>query len=258
MMRSLLATYQPLLPALIYGGWLRIRMQFARTLLGSSWIGLSTLISMAVLGSIYGTITGVSDWSRYWVYVALGLVSWNALATAISSSCTVLERGRERLLNQPMPVGVVVLEEWVTAALALLIALAAVLLVMCVGEPQLWSHLLQGGWLGILNLLLGCLWLSLLIAPIAVTLADIHQLVPVLLQIGFLASPILFYRQSLGGLGWISDLNPLYAWVRLARDPFLGQPHWSAQGFALAVQLLLSLLLLARLDRRRMAVIRWL
>ena len=254
----LLAGYRSLLPALAYGAWLRIRMQFARTLLGSSWIGLSTLISMAVLGTIYGTLTGVDDWSAYWVYVALGLVSWNTLATAINSSCTVLERARERLLNQPLPVGVVVIEEWLTTSLALLIALTAVLLVMGWLEPQLWMHLLLGGWLGLLNLLLGCLWLTLLIAPIAVSVADIHQLMPVLLQIGFLASPILFYRHSLGALGWVSDLNPLYAWVRLARDPFLGQPHWGAQALVLIGQLLLVLALLARLDRRRMAVIRWL
>lgn len=55
------ATYRPLLPALAYGAWLRIRIQFARTLLGSSWIGLSTLLTMAVLGTIYGTLTGVDD-----------------------------------------------------------------------------------------------------------------------------------------------------------------------------------------------------
>ena len=254
----LLASYRPLLPALAYGAWLRIRMQFARTLLGSSWIGLSTLISMAVLGTIYGTLTGIDDWSAYWVYVALGLVSWNTLSTAINSSCTVLERARERLLNQPLPVGVVVLEEWLTTSLALLIALTAVLLVMGFLEPQLWLHLLQGGWLGLLNLLLACLWLTLLIAPIAVSFADIHQLMPVLLQIGFMASPILFYRRSLGALGWVSDLNPLYAWVRLARDPFLGQPHWVLECLVLLGQVLLVLLLLARLDRRRMAVIRWL
>lgn len=257
-MRHLWRSYRPLLPALIYGGWLRIRMQFARTILGSSWIGLSTLLSMAVLGGIYGRITAVSDWPSYWVYVALGLVSWNSLASAISASCTVLERSRERLLNQPMPLGVVVLEEWVTSGLALLIALAAVLVVMGAWEPQLWSHLLRAGWLGILNLLLGCLWLTLLIAPIAVSLADLHQLVPVLLQIGFLASPILFYPQSLGTLSWVSDFNPLYAWVRLARDPFLGQAHWGAQGLALIGQVLLALWLLKRLDQRRMAVIRWL
>ena len=125
-----LSAYLSLLPALSYGAWLRIRMQFARTLLGSSWIGLSALLTMSVLGTIYGTLTGVEDWSSYWVYVALGIVSWNTLATALMSSCTVLERSRERLLNQPMPIGVVVLEEWLTTSLTLLIALTAVLLVI--------------------------------------------------------------------------------------------------------------------------------
>ena len=253
-----LSAYRSLLPALSYGAWLRVRMQFARTLLGSSWIGLSTLLTLSVLGTIYGTLTGVEDWSSYLVYVALGIVSWNTLATALMSSCTVLERSRERLLNQPMPIGVVVLEEWLTTNLTLLIALTAVLLVMGLLEPQLWGHLLIGGWLGLLNLMFGCLWLTLLIAPIAVSIADLQQLMPVLLQIGFLSSPILFYRQSLGSLSWITNFNPLYAWVRLARDPFLGQPHWGIQTLVIVGQILLALLLLIRLDKKRMKVIRWL
>ena len=257
-MKAPLSAYRQLLPALSYGAWLRIRMQFARTLLGSSWIGLSALLTMTVLGTIYGTLTGIDDWSAYWVYVALGIVSWNTLAMALTTSCTVLERGRDRLLNQPLPIGVVVLEEWLTSGLTLLIGISAVLLVMGTVEHQLWSHLLLGGWLGLVNLLLGCLWLTLLIAPIAVSIADLQQLMPVLLQIGFLSSPILFYRQSLGSLSWITNLNPLYAWVKLARDPFLGHPHWAIQGLVLGGQLLLICWLLERLDRKRMAVIRWL
>ncbi len=253
-----LSAYRKLLPALSYGAWLRIRMQFARTLLGSSWIGLSALLTMSVLGTIYGTLTRVEDWSAYWVYVALGIVSWNTLATALMNSCTLLERSRERLLNQPLPIGVVVLEEWLTTSLTCLIALTAVLLVMGFLEPQLWGHLLMAGWLGLLNLLLGCLWLTLLIAPIAVSIADLQQLMPVLLQIGFLSSPILFFRQSLGSLSWIANLNPLYAWVRLARDPFLGDPHWGIQGFVLIGQLLLVIGLLARLETKRMQIVRWL
>lgn len=253
-----LSAYRSLLPALSYGAWLRIQMQFARTLLGSSWIGLSALLTLSVLGTIYGTLTGVEDWSSYLVYVALGIVSWNTLSTALMSSCTVLERSRERLLNQPMPIGVVVLEEWLTTSLTLLIALTAVFLVMGLLEPQLWGHLLMGGWLGLLNLMLGCLWLTLLIAPIAVSIADLQQLMPVLLQIGFLSSPILFYRKSLGSLSWITNLNPLYAWVRLARDPFLGQPHWGMQTLVIVGQIIIALLLLIRLDKKPMKVIRWL
>ncbi|HGY5550239.1 MAG: ABC transporter permease [Prochlorococcus sp.] len=250
--------YQSLLPALAYGAWLRIKEKFARTLIGSGWIALSALLTMAVLGSIYGTITGVEDWSAYWIYVAIGLVSWNTLASCITASCTLFERARERVLNQPMPLGVFVIEEWVSISLSMLIALFAVLLVMGLTQPELWWYFLNAGWLGMVNLLLGCLWLSLFISPLAVTLADLQQLTPILLQIGFLASPILFYRQSLGALAWVTRLNPLYAWVRMARDPFLGHPHWGWQWIALIVQLGLAMFLLWRIDRRRMSVIRWL
>ena len=252
------STYQRQLPALAYAAWLRLTVQFARTVIGSGWIGLSSLLSVAVLGTIYGTITRVNDWPAYWVYVALGLVSWSTLAGSITGSCTLMERARERLLNQPLPLGVVVLEEWLTTVFGLVMALSLLLVVIGLVDPVVWLRLLQGGWLGLLNLLLGCLWLSLLVSPLAVAVADLPQLVPILLQIGFLASPILFYRQSLGALAWVTRLNPLYGWVRLARDPFLGTVHWGAQLGVLVVQLLLVLVLLAWIDRRRMAVIRWL
>lgn len=251
-------SYRSLLPALVYGAWLRLQVQFARTLLGSAWIGLYTLLSIGVLGTIYGTLTAVQDWSAYMIYLALGVVSWNTLATSIAASCTLLERSRERILNQPLPLGVFVLEEWLSSSLALLIALLAVLLVLGSVHPALWWRLLDGGWLGILNLLLGCLLLTLLISPLAASFADLHQIMPILLQIGFLAAPILYYRQSLGKLAWISHLNPLYLWVRLMRDPFLGSPHWPWQWLALGSQGLLIILLLHTIDRRRMAVIRWL
>ena len=251
-------SYQSLLPALAYGAWLRIKEKFARTLIGIGWIALSALLTMAVLGSIYGKITGVEDWSTYWIYVAIGLVSWNTLANCITTSCTLFERARERVINQPMPLGLFVIEEWISISLSMLIALLAVLLVMGLKQPGLWWYFLNAGWLGMANLLLGCLWLSLLISPIAVSLADLQQLVPILLQIGFLASPILFYRQSLGALAWVTSLNPLYVWVRMARDPFLGNPHWGLQLLALIMQLALAAFFLWRIDRRRMAVIRWL
>lgn len=250
--------YRQILPAMAYAAWLRLTVQFARTLLGTTWIGLSTLLSVAVLGTIYGTLTRVPSWPTYWIYVALGMVSWSTLAASITGSCTLMERARERLLNQPLPLGVYVLEEWITSVFSLGIALVMLLVVVGLAEPLVWLRLLQGGWLGLLNLLLGCLWLSLLISPLAVAVADLPQLMPILLQIGFLASPILFYRQSLGALAWVSQLNPLYGWVRLARDPFLGAMDWSWQLAACGVQVVLVLALLRWIDRRRMAVIRWL
>jgi ABC-type polysaccharide/polyol phosphate export permease len=105
---------------------------------------------------------------------------------------------------------------------------------------------------------MGCLCLSLLISPLAVAIADLNQLMPIALQIGFLSAPILFFKPSLGAFGWIANLNPLYGWVQLARDPFLGTPHWGWQWLALVLQLLVAALLLLRLERQRMRIVRWL
>lgn len=253
-----LQAYRQILPAMAYAAWLRLTVQFSRTLLGTAWLGCSMLLTLLVLGSIYGTLTRVSDWPAYWVYAGMGLLSWSTLANSITASCTLLERARDRLLNQPLPLGVFVLEEWMTAVLGLLTALLMLLVVLGWSEPVIWWRLLQGGWLGLVNLMLGCLWLSLCISPAAAAIADLPQLMPILLQIGFLASPILFFANSLGRLAWLTRLNPLYGWVCLARDPFLGRMDWGFQLGIAAIQVLLVLLLLQWLDRQRMAVIRWL
>lgn len=253
---SIIGEYGRLMPAMAYSARLRIKVVFSRTLLGSSWIGISTLLTAVVLGAIYGTITQVTDWRHYAAYVATGLIAWNTLSTAISNGCTVLDRSRERLLNQAFPVGVVVVEEWLTFFLGSLIALLAVLLVMVPASPAILIYLVCGGWLGILNLLVGCLVLVLIFAPLSVKFADLPQLMPTVLQISFLSSPILFESRSLGPLEWVAKINPLYFWVRLFREPLLGAMNWPLQLIILLVQILLALSLLALLDGKKMSILR--
>ncbi|QEY32419.1 hypothetical protein EVJ50_09515 [Synechococcus sp. RSCCF101] len=253
-----LRLYLRLLPAVLYGARLRLIVQFSRTRLGSRWIGISTVLSAAILGTIYGNLTGIRDWPSYAVYVAVGLIAWNTLSTAITGSCTLMERSRERLLNQPFPPGLTVIEEWLTICLGALISLAVGLALLALIQPLVLLHFLAGGWLGLANLLLACLWIAMLLAPLSARLADLPQIMPILLQIAFLSSPILFYSRSLGPLQWVAGFNPLYAMVQLLRAPLTGEMAWGAQLVALAVQIPLALLLLLRLDRQRMRILRWL
>ena len=39
---------------------------------------------------------------------------------------------------------------------------------------------------------------------------DLAQLVPIIMQIVFLTSPILYRKESLGNIGWITDVNLFY------------------------------------------------
>jgi lipopolysaccharide transport system permease protein len=58
----------------------RTQARFVRTLLGSFWLGLSNLFSIAVLASVYRYVFKVEDFSQYVVLLGLGLVIWNSIS----------------------------------------------------------------------------------------------------------------------------------------------------------------------------------
>lgn len=63
----------------------RTQERFARTTLGSFWLGLSNLLSIAPLLAVYGSVFKVQDYQAYAIYLGTGLIIWNTLATAIQS-----------------------------------------------------------------------------------------------------------------------------------------------------------------------------
>ena len=55
------------------------RERFARTTLGSFWLGLSNLFSITALAIVYGTVFKVPNFREYAVYLGIGLVTWNTI-----------------------------------------------------------------------------------------------------------------------------------------------------------------------------------
>lgn len=239
-----------------YIAWLRLSTQFTRTLLGTAWIGISLILTISILGLIYGTLTGVSNWRSYWIYVSLGILCWNAISTSISNSCSLLDRSRDRLLNQQLPLSLFIIEEWFYNCFSFLIGFFMIFTLLVPLNPHLLTVIFHGGWLGLANILLGCLIFSLIVSPFAVLLPDICQLTPIILQISFLASPILFYRQSLGRFYWVSNLNPLYFWIRIAREPFVGILNFNLQFCFLISQVILIYFLILLVDKFQMKLLR--
>jgi len=77
----------------------RTKARFARTKLGSYWLGLSNLLSVGALVIIYGTIFKVESFREYAIYLALGITLWNSLASAINTAPNLLESQRDLLNN---------------------------------------------------------------------------------------------------------------------------------------------------------------
>jgi lipopolysaccharide transport system permease protein len=188
----------------------RTRERFARTTLGSFWLGLSNLLSIAVLALVYGTVFKVQDFGSYVVYLGTGLVIWNTIATAVQSAPNLFRTNSGNLKNTNIHPIFYTLEEWAFQSQTFFQSFGLVLIALAIVQPSLLSNLFVAGLLPLLNLLVFIYWFPLLLCLLGAKYEDFFQLIPIVLQLMFLLSPILYQKEALGGLGWTADINPLY------------------------------------------------
>ena len=236
-----------------YTATARTRARYARTVFGSLWLGLSNLLSIAVLALVYGTVFKVQDFNHYVVYLGLGLVVWNSMAAAISSAPNLFEHNAHQLHNNNLNPIFYTLEEWAFQVQTFGQSFLLVILVLSAFNPALIPNLLLVAWLPLINLLLFLYWLPLVLCLVGARYRDLYQLVPIMLQLVFLLSPILYEQKNLGSLAWTAELNPLYQVLNPLRQCLISAepPGWRDLALLLAnlVGLWLSILLLNR-ERR--------
>tara|TARA_Y100001968_G_scaffold321267_1_gene355408 strand:+ start:1447 stop:2226 length:780 start_codon:yes stop_codon:yes gene_type:complete len=188
----------------------RSRARFARTTLGSFWLGFSNLLSIGTLGIVYGTVFSVEDFKSYFIYLAFGLVIWNTISSSISNSPNLFAYNSSNIKNMNIKPIFYTLEEWSFQLQTFLQSFILVFFVFVFLKFTLITNLLLYSWLPLLNLFIFIYWFPVIICLISVRFTDLAQLVPIVLQLVFLTSPILYRKESLGSLEWITNLNFVY------------------------------------------------
>ena len=188
----------------------RTRERFARTALGSFWLGLSNLLSIAVLSFVYGTVFKVKDFNSYVVYLGIGLVAWNAIASAMQSAPNLFRTNAANIKNTNIHPIFYSFEEWSFQVQTFLQSFGLVVLALSFFQHNLVLHLLTAGLLPLIKLLIFIYWFPLLLCLLGARYEDFFQLVPIVLQLMFLLTPILYRKETLGSLSWTADINPLY------------------------------------------------
>ena len=61
----------------------------------------------------------------------------------------------------------------------------------------------------------------LIVSILGIKFTDLFQLLPVITNLIFLLSPILYSQKNLGKLGVIADFNPVYQILKLLRDSII-------------------------------------
>ena len=188
----------------------RSRARFARTTLGSFWLGFSNLLSIGTLGIVYGTVFSVEDFKSYFIYLGFGLVVWNTISSSISNAPNLFAHNASNIKNMNLKPIFYTLEEWSFQMQTFIQSFVLVFFVFIFLKSTLISNLLLYSWIPFLNLIIFIYWFPLIVCLISVRFTDIAQLVPIILQLVFLISPILYMKESLGSLGWITNLNFIY------------------------------------------------
>ncbi len=188
----------------------RSRARFARTTLGSFWLGFSNLLSIGTLGIVYGTVFSVEDFRSYFIYLGFGLVIWNTISSSISNAPNLFAHNSSNIKNMNLKPIFYTLEEWSFQLQTFIQSFILVFIVFLFLKFNLINNLLIYSWLPFLNLFVFIYWFPVIICLISVRFTDIAQLVPIVLQLVFLTSPILYRKESLGSLEWITNLNFIY------------------------------------------------
>lgn len=230
----------------------RTQARFARTFLGSFWLGFSNLLSIAVLAVVYGAVFKVQDFNTYVVYLGVGLVVWNGISAAIGSAPNLFEHSQVHLHNTNLHPIFYALEEWAFQVQTFVQSFVLVLLALSYFQPSLLLNLLLTGWLPLLNLFVFIFWLPLILCLLGARYRDFYQLVPIVLQLVFLLSPILYKKDNLGSMAWMANLNPLYRILSPVRHTLMtGQVQWSAGLLLLGINMLGLWISLKWLNRER-------
>ena len=204
-----------------YTATARTRARFSRTKLGSLWLGLANLLSALLLGFVYGAVFKVSNLKEYFIYLSIGFSIWTILAGAINSAPTIFDNNSSNIKNSSLHPLFYVLEDWAFQIQNFIQSFLLIIIFITFLSPNILLNFLIFSPIHLLNFFLFLLWLPLIICLAAVKFQDLYQLVPILTQLIFLLSPIIYIERNLGEYSFIAKFNPLYQILALIRKSII-------------------------------------
>ena len=238
----------------LYCGWQDIRLRYRRSFLGPWWLTASTAVTIGVLGLLWSQIFQ-SDITTYLPFFAIGHVVWIWISSQVNDAATGFTQFEHIIKQTRLPYPTYLLRLSMRHGLILahnaVVVIAVVLLCGAGFHPVAW---LAFPGLALVSII--CVLLSILVAICCTRYRDLPPIVASLVQIAFFLTPILWQPDVLRSKTWIADMNPLFHWIEVIRQPLLGSSPSAAHYYwtcgSIGVLALLSLWLLGR-QRDRIA-----
>ncbi len=201
-------------------GWLDIKLKYRGSLLGPFWLTISTAVWIGAMGGLYSVLFH-QDLHIYLPFLALSLVTWNALSGLVSDACNTFTQAESTIRAVRMPFFVHALRVVVRTVISFahnLPVILAVFAIFSVWPGAVAAQSLLGFLLWIVDGFAACLLLGSLCARFR----DIPPIVGSIMQIAFFITPIVWRPEQLGAHGWWLPYNPFDAILETVRAPLLG------------------------------------
>jgi ABC-type polysaccharide/polyol phosphate export permease len=210
-----LADYRLILGFLIRDN---IVLKYKKTALGLVWAVFSPLLHLVTLAFVFSTILG-RDLRTHTLHILSGLVPWQFFAGSLTRSTTSLVV-REGLIKKIyVPKQVFVFADAISMGIESFISLVVLylLVTLFVGFPSNVAFLLLVP-IFLLQLFFH-LGLALLFSVVNVFFRDTANILQVILQLGFFATPILYTADRIpASFQFVLWINPMYWFIDLYRS----------------------------------------
>lgn len=208
-------------------GWHDIRKRYRRSVLGPFWLTLSMAVMVASLGLIYGTLFRL-DLEDYLPFLAIGLATWNFVASFLNEGCTSFIDLEALIKNVRIPMSLHILRVlWRNLIIYGHNAVIFVAVAMIFGVWPGGTGLLA--FAGLALLLVNAGWMMLLLGMVCTRFRDVPPIVSSVIQLLFFVTPVMWKPELLGDRRYLMALNPFYHLLEVIRAPLLGQlPGWES------------------------------
>jgi lipopolysaccharide transport system permease protein len=236
--------------------WLDLKLRYRRTLVGPFWMPLSSVVTITVMGFIYGKLFGM-PLAEYFPYLACGLALWSLISAFIADAHSVFVSAAPIAHQTPLPYSLYVLRRVANGFIQFIHTSVSFWVVALFFRVPFGVHTLMAlpalvmlAWFGF--------WITLGMGTVCLRFRDLAQIIIVGTQLLFLVTPIFWTIDRLADQRWLATYNPCFHLLEICRAPLLGQPTpWNSWIAVLVINAVGSVLAFAVFARCRKRLAYW-
>lgn len=222
-------------------GYQEILLKYRRSILGPWWATITVILLITLLSFLWSKIFGLQ--LKYYVpYFSIGYIIWIFFSNTISESCTLLVENAN-IIKQTNTLIIAFNIKLLIKNIILLLHNSTIIffILFTYTDVNIFNILIS--FFSIIMLCIVLLNLSIIISILSAKFFDFSQLIINLTQLAFFLTPIIWEPSFLKDKIWVTDLNPIYHWFELIRQPLIGGDIPSGSFIVLFFSILLSFII---------------